>query len=86
MPDKLFQDIVSAAENPNIVHLLRDRRRGLTVVTENGNPRYMAGPEQTERRAWRLLWKKGGGLRHLWGRVRWWKTKAARGKLGEEQT
>jgi hypothetical protein len=64
MPDKKFQDIVSAAEDPVIVHLVRDRKRSVTAVFEDGKMKLMAGPERAQkealRRVKRLLGKKGG--------------------------
>ncbi|OCK93566.1 uncharacterized protein K441DRAFT_564791 [Cenococcum geophilum 1.58] len=64
MPDKMFQDIVSAAEDPMIVHLVRDRKRNLTAVFENGNLKLMAGPERAQKETLRkvkVLWGKVGG-------------------------
>ena len=31
LPDKKFQDIVSAAEDPRVIHIIQDRRRSVTV-------------------------------------------------------
>ena len=32
MPDKKFQDIVSAAEDPEIIQVVRSRKRSMTAV------------------------------------------------------
>jgi hypothetical protein len=35
MPDKKFQDLVSAAEDSAVVHVIRDRKRSVTAVLRN---------------------------------------------------
>jgi len=78
MPDKMFQDIVSAAEDPVIVHLVRDRKRSLTAVFENGNLKLMAGPERAQKGTLRKV-------KVLWGKVGGRKTKGKVIKSGAEQ-
>ena len=51
MPDKLFQDIVSAAGDPMIARVVQDRKRSLTMVFENGNTKLMAGSERPHKKA-----------------------------------
>jgi hypothetical protein len=35
MPDKKFQDLVSAAEDSSVVHVVRNRKRSVTAVLRN---------------------------------------------------
>jgi hypothetical protein len=64
MPGKNFQDIVSAAENPAMVHLVKDRKRSVTVVLVDGKVVLRAGEERTGRVgrrvevAWRRVTKR----------------------------
>ncbi|KAF2002416.1 hypothetical protein P154DRAFT_488382 [Amniculicola lignicola CBS 123094] len=45
LPDKKFQDIVSAAEDPEIIHVVRSRQRSMTVMMVDGQVVLKAGPE-----------------------------------------
>ena len=62
MPDKKFQDIVSAAEDPTIVHVVRERKRSVTAVMVDGKLMLRAGPESGKEVV-------GRKVRRVWGRV-----------------
>lgn len=51
MPDKKFQDIVSAAEDPNIIQIVRLRKRSVTAVYVDGKMMLRAGPERAQKEA-----------------------------------
>jgi hypothetical protein len=60
MPGKNFQDIVSAAEDPTIVHLVKDRKRSVTAVLVDGKVVLRAGEERTGRvgRRVEVVWRR----------------------------
>jgi hypothetical protein len=51
MPDKKFQDIVSAAEDPNVIQIVRSRKRSVTAVLVDGKVMLRAGPESAQKEA-----------------------------------
>ncbi|KAF2270247.1 hypothetical protein CC78DRAFT_599658 [Lojkania enalia] len=62
-PDKKFQDIVVAAEDPEIIQLVKYRKRSMSVVVVGDKVIWRAGSEKRQKEAW-MLWKK------IWGRKR----------------
>jgi hypothetical protein len=68
MPDKKFQDIVSAAEDPEIIQVARNRKKSMTAVRVGDKIVLRAGPILGER--------KGNGLKM--GRI--WRREKGRGK------
>lgn len=55
MPDKKFQDIVSAAEDPAIVHIIRTRSRSVSAAFVDGVLLMQPGPEQEQKETlWQL--------------------------------
>jgi hypothetical protein len=43
LPDRKFQDFVSAAADPRIIHVVRDRRRSMTLEVVQGQPIFRPG-------------------------------------------
>jgi hypothetical protein len=58
MPDKKFQDIVSAAEDPDLVRVVRERKRSVTAVVVDGKVVLRAGVHER------------GGKMEVWRKVR----------------
>lgn len=73
MPDKKFQDIVSAAEDPEIVQVAKNRHEIMTAVLVGDKIILRAGPSLAER--------KEHGLKL--GRN--WRGKKRRGKKSEKK-
>ena len=44
-PDKSFQDIVSAAGNPEIIHVVRNKKRSMSATTVDGQLVWQPGAE-----------------------------------------
>lgn len=73
MPDKKFQDIVSSAEDPEIIQVARSRKRSMTAVLVGDKIVLRAGP--------RLGEKKGHSFKM--GRI--WRGGKGRGKKSERE-
>jgi hypothetical protein len=43
LPDRKFKDIVEATSNPGIIHVIRDRRRSMTLEVVQGRPVFRPG-------------------------------------------
>ena len=52
MANKKFQDIVSAAEDPEIVHVMRDRKRSVTAIMRNEKIVLRAGTNIEQEKKW----------------------------------
>lgn len=60
-PDKKFQDIVVAAEDPEIVQIVKNRKRSMTMVVVGDKIVWKAGSEKHQKEAlmfWRRFWEK----------------------------
>jgi hypothetical protein len=73
MPDKKFQDIVSAAEDPEIIQVVKSRKRSMTAVLVGDKIVLRAGPSLGE--------KKGHGFKM----VRIWRGGKGRSKKRERE-
>jgi hypothetical protein len=63
-PDKKFQDIVSSAEDPDIIQVVRDRRRSVTMVRRGNSVTWRAGSEEKQRGAGGIRkWQRRAGRR-----------------------
>lgn len=65
MPDKKFQDILSAAEDPEIIQVARSRKKSITAVRVGDKIVLRAGPILGERKGHGLkmgrIWRRGKG-------------------------
>jgi hypothetical protein len=65
MPDKKFQDIVSAAEDPEIIQVARTRKKSMTAVLVGDKILLRAGPSLGEKKGHIVkvgrIWRGGRG-------------------------